>query len=1587
MAGSKDKNKKKEPSQLEKIRSWWEVPAIAHFCSLFRAAFNLSDFEIEELEEALLADDGTCDGETHVFLADLIARLLRGCYGRRDIGLDNFELWLVDIMKHRWEMEEGRPNPLQNKEFQDLSLRKKVEIIHALCDYRLDAEDVQDLLKRQQCKKSGTLSLGSEASISSARKSDAPVFRTWERRKQKGSASDENLCRRWTYLQARLGDMPRLGLEADSLRLEALGTDNNGASYWYFYGTRLYKEDPVVVAQDKADKKKQQDKKKRKKLKEKEKKKKQKGKGKDKTKNKVKHKKRKKDDSSDSDSEASDQEEQSKKKKRRKHNPTKDSASDASSEGEDNDVHGSGDEREFNERWSLICSTAEDWSDLAESFKGSRTQVERRLYKTLMEDFVPEIPEMIAAKEKLQEKKLFDLAPRRASERIQVLRIKQEEDERLAAIALAEEQERQMKEEAELRKKLEEERKKDRERRAKLREEAMERAREAREKRARLREEKAWLLAQGKEIPPELLKSFEDSPQPADTQDSSDADMFELDDDVYIAMYKVFDSVKAHEDAWPFAEPVDESYAPGYHDIIEHPMDLSSIEKKLNDKVYNKKEELVADFQLMFDNCLDYNGPNNEYTEMAQKLERLFKKNMRKEFPKEEADSDDEYQVGEDDIPVSEIKKKKKKPGEKGPSGQVVLYHNRDQESPPLGTEMDNSYNKVQPPFPYMPNEMQIHRMANGTVISQAPGGMNYPPGHPMARPGHPYMQPNGGPRPGMYPRPVQGYPPQHPGMAPDGRNALHEAFLRHRMGKEVGQRPPGPYDPNRPPNMPYSNGPGQGNPMYRMPPNMPPNGYPQQQGVPPYAANSPQVPPNQRPPNMPPYSGQQWMPPAPGQGPPNPYDQRNPMITQGQRPPQPGAGQPQPGYPMQQRYPQMIDLNQHSREWVNRPQASPGAPHPGQPPQGPHQVPPQGPPPGALQGPHPSAPQGPPPGLPHPQMQGPPPMSQGNYMQQERRYSLVNPAAFGPQGQPLAPSSQPMAPYPPATLPHNSNNTTPPDATGDPSSRQTPEGQPGEKKDETQSKSEDTGSESKDKATSVQGELSEPMTGSQQDNQQQLKSPPPEKKEGSTDSSGDKIEDSQASEASDITNKKAPMTGEPIKKDSPGLPQEGSAMATATLSTSTTPGVPTSHAAGTPLPPQHPQMQVPASGPAMTGVPVPRMPSHPMQRYQVPLHPHQIPPQYRMPPGSSAGHMPPGVGMHRMSMHHGMPMRSQMMGNPPHGMGSSPHMMSPQVPYHHPHMPQGQYGSMPQGQDGPAIPHPGVSQAHPGVPMGEGPSPSQPPRQESQLVKLLMSPRLPSAPRHLAMGPSQPHMPPYGAPGPYYGRHPEAGFANGVQSRLPFNTATSSPQSQTATPIHRVANPAMPGFSTSMSAATSTSTEATLSTVAVSSLIDGDDDIGFDDKPKPKPVEPAATEGDSRSSSPKEILDLDSQPKPKPAMSAAPPFPFHSQSEAMPQPINQSQASPHLVSQLQRGMNGQMMGSYPRPGMPMQGLPPNHPMYREMYAQQMYQEQQMKRPYPPHQYPAATQYADPKLTPQPTTMSYPAASYQQVRNGELPPQ
>ena len=46
-------------------------------------------------------------------------------------------------------------------------------------------------------------------------------------------------------------------------------------------------------------------------------------------------------------------------------------------------------------RWFLVCSTLEEWEALADSFSKSRTKVEKELYKTLAEDFLPEIPGLL----------------------------------------------------------------------------------------------------------------------------------------------------------------------------------------------------------------------------------------------------------------------------------------------------------------------------------------------------------------------------------------------------------------------------------------------------------------------------------------------------------------------------------------------------------------------------------------------------------------------------------------------------------------------------------------------------------------------------------------------------------------------------------------------------------------------------------------------------------------------------------------------------------------------------------------------------------------------------------------------------------------------------------------------------------------------------------------------------------------------------------------------------------------------------------------------------------------------------------------
>ncbi|KAK5898669.1 hypothetical protein CesoFtcFv8_008223 [Champsocephalus esox] len=78
--------------------------------------------------------------------------------------------------------------------------------------------------------------------------------------------------------------------------------------------------------------------------------------------------------------------------------------------------------------------------------------------------------------------------------------------------------------------------------------------------------------------------------------------------------------------AWPFYKPVD-ARALGlhdYHDIIKHPMDLSTVKKKLDGRQYRGAPEFAADVRVMFSNCYKYNPPDHDVVNMARKLQDVF---------------------------------------------------------------------------------------------------------------------------------------------------------------------------------------------------------------------------------------------------------------------------------------------------------------------------------------------------------------------------------------------------------------------------------------------------------------------------------------------------------------------------------------------------------------------------------------------------------------------------------------------------------------------------------------------------------------------------------------------------------------------------------------------------------------------------------------------------------------------------------------------------------------------------------------------------------------------------------------------------
>ncbi|XP_031683607.1 nucleosome-remodeling factor subunit BPTF isoform X6 [Oncorhynchus kisutch] len=112
-------------------------------------------------------------------------------------------------------------------------------------------------------------------------------------------------------------------------------------------------------------------------------------------------------------------------------------------------------------------------------------------------------------------------------------------------------------------------------------------------------------------------------PQCQSTEDAMTV-LTPLTDKDYEGLRRILRSLQAHKMAWPFLEPVDPNDAPDYYGVIKEPMDLSTMEDKLQKRYYNKLTEFVADMTKVFDNCRYYNPNDSPFFQCAEVLESFF---------------------------------------------------------------------------------------------------------------------------------------------------------------------------------------------------------------------------------------------------------------------------------------------------------------------------------------------------------------------------------------------------------------------------------------------------------------------------------------------------------------------------------------------------------------------------------------------------------------------------------------------------------------------------------------------------------------------------------------------------------------------------------------------------------------------------------------------------------------------------------------------------------------------------------------------------------------------------------------------------
>ncbi|BGP25463.1 histone acetyltransferase [Rhodotorula toruloides] len=97
----------------------------------------------------------------------------------------------------------------------------------------------------------------------------------------------------------------------------------------------------------------------------------------------------------------------------------------------------------------------------------------------------------------------------------------------------------------------------------------------------------------------------------------------------FAVMKKLLTLMIDHPSSWAFANPVNAEEVTDYYNVIKEPMDLATMESKLEANSYETLDQFLRDARLIFANCRQYNDAQSNYVKNANKLESYLNEQIK----------------------------------------------------------------------------------------------------------------------------------------------------------------------------------------------------------------------------------------------------------------------------------------------------------------------------------------------------------------------------------------------------------------------------------------------------------------------------------------------------------------------------------------------------------------------------------------------------------------------------------------------------------------------------------------------------------------------------------------------------------------------------------------------------------------------------------------------------------------------------------------------------------------------------------------------------------------------------------------------